>query len=454
VLLLLQDPPRTLPPLPPAWRILSPPAPPQPREGEKPTLIRSLALVTSRIPPSAVEQYAVDSFDTVAFDLRGEGESVRVVGLYNPHSGNSAHNAPLCLLPTLLACEPRTDRVVVAADLNLRHQKWEPAHTEAPLPGAEEAAALFDDLALHLLLPLDTITWHGHNGRNDGVLDLVLGDLRTAEDFVSCGLVEDLECSSDHRPIRLVLPASLPPPATPPPRWAFRKADPETVVAAAELFSRLIPPRPLNTAADIDEEAERLTLGLSYARLTLGVSYARLAAIPLSRAPRRQHAHAWWGPELAEASDAVRAAQDRACMLRKRAARTGREEVAEEAEAARKKARSARNRVVALVRREKRRVEREEAHGATLQSIWPLARRAQGLDGTLPLRPPLAKGDGTYATTPADKLALLLPVLQPVVEPAATVAGGEGANANIDREDDEDDGGEDEGDAVGARASE
>ncbi|GAA6025605.1 hypothetical protein JCM10207_001483, partial [Rhodosporidiobolus poonsookiae] len=301
--LLFQEPPHSLPPLPPAWRLLSPPAPPPPQEGEKPTHIRSLALISSRIPPSAIVQHAVDSFVTIAFDLRGEAESVRVVGLYNPHSGDAAHNAPLCLLPPLLVREPRTDRVVVAGDLNLRHQKWETTRTEAPLPGAEEAAALLDDLALDLLLPPDTITWHSHNGRDLGVLDLVLGNLRTADDFVSCGLAEDLECGSDHRPIRLVLPALRPPPAVRPPRWAFRKADPETLVAAFELFSRLIPPRPLRNQLDIDTEAERLTLVLSY---------ARLSAVPLRQAPRDQHAHAWWTPELAEASETARAAQNRA----------------------------------------------------------------------------------------------------------------------------------------------
>ncbi|GAA6025914.1 hypothetical protein JCM10207_006873 [Rhodosporidiobolus poonsookiae] len=220
-------------------------------EGEKPIFVRSLALVASRIPPSAVEQHAVDSLDAVAFDLRGEGESVLVVGLYNPHAGDLAHNAPLRLLPSLLACEPRTDRVVVAGDFNLRHQKWEPTCTEAPLSSCRPTPSPF------------TRTTTATPGRST----CFFGNLRTTDDFVSCGLAEDLECGSNHRAIRLVLPAARPAPAAPPPQWAFRKADPSILLLAYSIFSGLIPPRPLSIAANVNTEAERLTLVLSYARL-------------------------------------------------------------------------------------------------------------------------------------------------------------------------------------------
>ncbi|GAA6045028.1 hypothetical protein JCM8097_008501, partial [Rhodosporidiobolus ruineniae] len=416
-ILLLQEPPRTLPSLPPTWRLAAPLPPPLPAEGEKRTFIRSIALISSRLPPSAIQQHHVESTEVVALDLQGEGqESVRIVGVYNPHGGDDDHGAPLLLLPTLLARTPQTDRTVVAGDFNLRHQEWEPARTSPPSPAAEAASSLFSDLALSLLLPPSTTTWHSHNGRDDGVMDLFWGDLRTENDLVSCGVAVDLDAGSDHRPIRLTLPTARPPPAPAAPRWAFRKTNPETALLAFALFSRLIPcTRTLVTSHDIDQEAERLTLILQY---------TRLAAVPQRKPPRPGKANPWWSAEVAEASKAAQAAQNRRCELAKKV-RAGRLDLAEMAAAAKKTARVLQNRKKAIIRRAKREAGEEEVRGAMSESIWKMVRREKGESASLPPPPPLKGGDGTYATTPVAKLDLLLPHLQPPQAPAVHEQGGE-----------------------------
>ncbi|GAA6044155.1 hypothetical protein JCM8097_004882 [Rhodosporidiobolus ruineniae] len=49
---------------------------------------------------------------------------------------------------------------------------WEPTRTEPPSDAAEAALSLLTDLDLVLLSPPDEPTWHSHNRRDSGVLDL------------------------------------------------------------------------------------------------------------------------------------------------------------------------------------------------------------------------------------------------------------------------------------------
>ncbi|GAA6044975.1 hypothetical protein JCM8097_003760, partial [Rhodosporidiobolus ruineniae] len=391
-ILLLQEPPRTLPSLPPTWRLAAPLPPPLPAEGEKRTFIRSIALISSRLPPSAIQQHHVKSTEVVALDLQGEGqESVRIVGVYNPHGGDDDHGAPLLLLPTLLARTPQTDRTVVAGDFNLRHQEWEPARTSPPSPAAEAASSLFSDLALSLLLPPSTTTWHSHNGRDDGVLDLFWGDLRTENDL-------------------LTLPTARPPPAPAAPRWAFRKTNPETALLAFALFSRLIPcTRTLVTSHDIDQEAERLTLILQY---------TRLAAVPQRKPPRPGKANPWWSAEVAEASKTAQAAQNRRCELAKKV-QAGRLDLAEMAAAAKKTARALQNRKKAIIRRAKREAGEEEVRGATLELIWKMLREDEVNAALFSSRPFAAAGPDNI---PNALLQMLYPHLRLRLIPLAAAA--------------------------------
>ncbi|CDR49809.1 RHTO0S34e00320g1_1 [Rhodotorula toruloides] len=71
----------------------------------------------------------------------------------------------------------------------------------------------------------------------------------------------------------------------------------------------------------------------------------------------------------------------------------------------------------AVIRREKRRAERAEVEEVDEASLWKVVKSRLGEGGsaassTLPLK----KDDGTYATSPIDKLALLQPVLLLVVK--------------------------------------
>ncbi|GAA6044449.1 hypothetical protein JCM8097_004729, partial [Rhodosporidiobolus ruineniae] len=298
-LLLLQEPPAAIPLSFPGWRLLSPPEPPAPEEGGKRTKIRSLLLLNDRLPPSSFSQLRINSPDVIGVDIcAGGGEVVRVVGLYNPHSGDAAHNEPIILLPSILAAAPPPSRTVVLGDFNLRHPQWEPERTIPPTPAAETAITVLNDLDLYLLSPLGENTWSSHNGRDEGVLDLAFGDLRTSEELVSCKVNDSLHALSDHLPLALVLPLDCPAPPTPPPQWLFRKTQPTAAIAAFESFSLSSPPGPLNTAAEIDKEGEQLTSILLS---------TRDAVVRLAR-PGGKHrlAHAWWSDEIAEAVDRAR----------------------------------------------------------------------------------------------------------------------------------------------------
>ena len=77
-ILLLQEPPLGLA-APPDWVLL--PAPPG-------GVARSVALVRKKWAASTYAQVAVASHDVVALDLRAGGQSVRVIGVYNPHQGD------------------------------------------------------------------------------------------------------------------------------------------------------------------------------------------------------------------------------------------------------------------------------------------------------------------------------------------------------------------------------
>ncbi|GAA5920471.1 hypothetical protein JCM8208_003897, partial [Rhodotorula glutinis] len=161
---------------------------------------------------------------------------------------------------------------------------------------------------------------------------------------VSCGIDERLDCLSDHQPLRLTLALEPPAPAHRP-RRLFRRMQPKML--RDELATRLgeAPPA-LVTREDVDAEAVRLTEALSGA--------IESGAVPLSR-PRRdgRPAHAWWSAEISALHQDARRKERRAHRL------SG----ADNATAAALEAKVAKSRLKAVIRREKRRHEKEEFDG-------------------------------------------------------------------------------------------
>ncbi|GAA6058155.1 hypothetical protein NBRC10513_007298 [Rhodotorula toruloides] len=127
----------------------------------------------------------------------------------------------------------------------------------------------------------------------------------TKERVVSCGIADDLESGSDHRPIRLVLALETSA-DTPPPRRAFRRTAPAILKRAFLDASTRLPTLPLLSPTDIGKRAEQLTNALQSA-----VS----AATPLTGA-RAGRVVPWWDKELAEASKVAKNAANRAFRLR------------------------------------------------------------------------------------------------------------------------------------------
>ncbi|GAA5918194.1 hypothetical protein JCM8208_004211, partial [Rhodotorula glutinis] len=417
-ILLLQEPP-PLVNIPPDWVLLD--SPPGRRA-------RSVALVRQKWDLNSYAQVVVASSDVVALDLRTGEASVRVVGVYNPnqHDRDPAERGKAAreVLPPILESTPAGSLLVVAGDFNLHHPEWDPeyAHGRGVGEDAEQAQLTFVQNGLvHLLAPsMPTYKYPRRDGEGDqwATLDLVLGDLRVEARVVSCGIDERLDCLSDHQPLRLTLALEPPAPAHRP-RRLFCRMQPEML--RDELATRLgdAPPA-LVTRDDVDAEAVLLTEALSGA--------IESGAVPLSR-PRRdgRPAHVWWSAEISALHQDARRKERRAHRL------SG----ADGATAAALEAKVAKSRLKAVIRREKRRHEKEEFDGVTDKTLWATVRRVEGR-GASATTPPLRRGDGTHATSPQDKLALLQPVLLPEVAhaeaPAAEPAGAAEVEVEVEVE--------------------
>ncbi|CDR48850.1 RHTO0S21e00144g1_1 [Rhodotorula toruloides] len=400
--LLLQEVPKSLHPLPRGWSLVLPP--PVTYTTNEPTHPRSAALVSPRFPPSAFSQLPVMWRDVVGVDLRvNERESVRIIGVYNPCAGGRSppNRSVRDVLPAILASLPAQNTLIIAGDFNLHQPSWDSSVLEAD-DDAEEARLTFEDAGLVHLHEAEEATWA--SSRSSRVLDLVLGNLRAEEKLVSSMIDEALEYGSDHRPIRTVLAFEQTDRSPAYPRRLFRKADPAAILRTyARLATSSTAPDDFLTPTDIDAEAETLDLLL---RETVS------SAVPLAKPSHSRFAHCWWSAEVAGAADDARRATTRAYRTK---ARVGE---GEEADTATRAAKVATNKAKALIRREKRRAERAEVEEVNEASLWKVVKRVLGEGGSAAAStPPLKKDDGTYATSPTDKLALLQPVLLPVVEP-------------------------------------
>uniref|UniRef100_A0A0K3CQ65 BY PROTMAP: gi/342320283/gb/EGU12224.1/ Pol-like protein [Rhodotorula glutinis ATCC 204091] n=1 Tax=Rhodotorula toruloides TaxID=5286 RepID=A0A0K3CQ65_RHOTO len=385
---LIQETPRDLPAIPSLWRLIIPP-PTTLADGE-PAPTRNILLLSTRLGPAVATQVAVDSGDVVAINVElSTGETIRVVSMYNPcnNRGKEVRYLPYnhsvaAVLPPLLASTPASSLVVVAGNFNLWHPEWNESVSK-PDEAAEEAVRTFSRFNLMHLLAPNTITYHPHNTEHPKKpLDLVLGSLRAEERVVSCGLADNLESGSDHRPIRLILAVETIS-YTPPSRRAFRRTDPDILERTfLDAVSRLptLPYPPQRRLPDL--EAGRSV--------------------------------AWWDGELAEASKSARRAANRAFWLRGIA---GWEAEGREAWSENKRRR---NEVKELMRRKKESWEEAEMANVTEATLWSTVKqRISKSDTANATTLPLRKEDGTYATSAADKLALLQPLLLPTVSPIA-----------------------------------
>ncbi|GAA5919725.1 hypothetical protein JCM6882_008063 [Rhodosporidiobolus microsporus] len=395
---LLQEPPSHLSLPAPGWTIITP-LPSAPADNGE-TRPRSVIVVSPAFPPSAIRQLPLPTRNVVVVDLQTTPEkSVRVVSVYNPHLSNQ-HKNPSCrqVLPALLSSSPPDSPLVVAGDFNLRHAEWDPLLLTDPPEEAEEARLTFENGGLVHLKPPGQPTWFGTAGTAPRTIDLALGNLRAENMLVSADVDPSLECGSDHSPIKVVLQTAVRPTSNTPRRLLRKLDEGEATSAYLSALESLPAPSHLTSAAEIDLEAEIVTTALA----------AALETAPLSKPGRSRFAHGWW-TEVAAASAEARRLQNREVRL-KMAGRTG------EAVAAGVAARRARNRLTTMVRREKRKAERDELEVVTEANLWKVVKSRLG-ESNCPggATPPLKKEDGTYAVTTDEKIALLTPVLLPVV---------------------------------------
>ncbi|GAA5994608.1 hypothetical protein JCM11641_003368 [Rhodosporidiobolus odoratus] len=218
-ILLIQELPPSIHtiPIPRGWTLLT--HPPHAANGEEPTYPRSIALISPRFPLPDIQLLPILSRDVIGFDLRSAGgESVRILGVYNPHLASSTPNRTVRdTLPPLLEDSDPTTPLLVGGDFNLRHPTWDPLLTSLATNEAEELKLTMDEAGLVLLRHGGEATFEGFDGSPPRFIDIVWGNLRAEEMVVSALVDLALECGSDHRPIRISLRLNLPPPPPPPP---------------------------------------------------------------------------------------------------------------------------------------------------------------------------------------------------------------------------------------------
>ncbi|GAA6043786.1 hypothetical protein NBRC10512_004513 [Rhodotorula toruloides] len=381
-LLLIQEPPRPLKPSHnPNWQLVTPP--PTALPDGKPAPIRHLILLSTRLGPAAVTQVPVVSGDVTTLDVELlHGEKIRVVSMYNPcnERGKEVRYLPYnhsvsTILPPLLASTAAISLIVVAGDFNLSHPDWDELVGEP-----EEAVRTFTQHNLTHCLPPNTITYHPYNTRNRSKpLELVLGSLRAEDRVVSCGLAEDLEAGSNHRPVQLVL-ALEHATNTPPPHCAFRRTDSIVLERAFLDATARLPTSPLLSSADIDKRTEQLTNALQTA-----VS----AAMPLTCA-RAGHVVPWWDKELAEASKLAKKAANRAFRLR------GMAGCEVEVEFAERERRKRQNEMKKLMKGKREKWDERELAEVKEATLWTMVKKR--INNAAPANtttPPLRKGNAT-----------------------------------------------------------
>lgn len=111
----------------------------------------------------------------VGINLRiNEGESVRIIGVYNPCAGGrSPANCSIReVLPAVLTASSPHQPLVMAGDFNLHHPEWDSSVAAAD-EEAEEARLTFGEAGLVHLLETKAPTWYGSG--SSCVLNLALG---------------------------------------------------------------------------------------------------------------------------------------------------------------------------------------------------------------------------------------------------------------------------------------
>ncbi|GAA5846581.1 hypothetical protein JCM11251_000808, partial [Rhodosporidiobolus azoricus] len=402
---LLQEPPRKIGshPLPSGWKLVLPtPHPPEEPDDDR---ARSCILISPTFQPADVRQRPLPSRDLVNVELRvAEGESVRLLSLYNPSlfSPPAQRNCTVAsVLPPLLPSLNSNSPLLLTGNFNLRHPSWDPLLVSPPSDEAETARLTLDDAGLVLLGPPGEPTFFGSSGEI-ATLDLALGNLLAKEQLISAQIDETLECRSDHRPIRISLLLNKSPSPGPPPRRLHRKGNAADRLAA--YADALHPPSSLTLETEdaIEEEAAYLTLALQAAAETAPLSKSR-------RNPR--YANPWWSEELNGASEAARKTRNRLARLKARG------EHSDERAAQERLVRCLSSRLKALVRREKVAWERKWVEETTIDNLWRRVKsvlgRGEGAgEGTTP---PLRRADGSFAVSVAEKRDVLRPVLLPTV---------------------------------------
>ncbi|KAI0991837.1 hypothetical protein K3495_g16350 [Podosphaera aphanis] len=146
-----------------------------------------------------------------------------VINIYNAPPGATNPGAGLSCLLSL----PETQifpQTLVAGDFNLHHDLWHPSFSGSPSPGTGDFIRWLELRGLNLASQIDVPT---HNRGN--VLDLCFATDSLFAKEISASIQADLDVTSDHLPLLILLPEvnRIPPPT----RLRFSTMDQKTFLA-------------------------------------------------------------------------------------------------------------------------------------------------------------------------------------------------------------------------------
>jgi ribonuclease HI/exonuclease III len=132
--------------------------------------------------------------------LTSTGQSALIINIYNaPHGSIRAGEAAKALtsLPENISSQP----TILAGDLNLLHERWQPSLDTSPTAFAEQFIEWLDHTDMTLISEIDNPT---HNKGN--VLDLTLASNSLALSGASAVVATHLDATSDHLPLLITVP--------------------------------------------------------------------------------------------------------------------------------------------------------------------------------------------------------------------------------------------------------
>lgn len=359
---------------------------------------RVATLVNNEIPTNAWSSECPGP-DLCTIRVQTDNGPINIHNVYNPSPQSETQRRP-GTLPMLRKQLRKPGKHVIVGDFNLHHPLWGGTRQITQQASADILIDILDEFDLVPVLEPGTITWERQNAIS--TIDLVFVTSSLVESLIHCRVRDDLQYSSDHKPISTAFMLTVPEEARPI-RRAWKKTDEKKLVRLVVEGLPKVEKLPLNTREDLDGAV------VSLAELIQG---AIECAVPIAKPYKA--ARSFWN------SDCTEKIQTTKRLQRRWQATRDDEDWIEYRRAANMKGKT-------LRRAKNLQFRRETAEAAQTKNIWKLAKWARTESHRPKSLPqfPTINFQGEEATTIEDKARLLSKKFFPP-PPAATLGDIEG----------------------------